>query len=86
MPTYRIRCSGRSADIVADSPEDAVRRVQDMQHFHVPGQERRFQVYEILRYDTQRFAGRRISEEAKRWYGAEENYLETIVVPNTPTR
>lgn len=80
MPTYRIRCSGRSADIVADSPQDAVVRVKDMKYFQMPGSERRFAIYEILRFDTEQFAGRPMSEDLKQWYGAEEKYLETIVV------
>ena len=80
MHTYRIRCDGRAADIVADSPQDAVTRVKDMELFQMPVQERHFQVYEILHFDTKRFAGRPMSEQLKQWQGAEEKYLETIVV------
>lgn len=83
MPTYRIRCGSGAQDIVADSPQDAVTRVKDMKDFQMPGSERRFQVYEILHFDTKRFAGRPISEQRKQWYGAEEKYLETIVVRDT---
>jgi hypothetical protein len=85
MPTYRIRCSGRSADIVADSPQDAVARVKDMEHFQMPGSERQFQIYEILRFDKKHFAGRPMPEQQKQWYGAEEKYLETIVITKSPT-
>ena len=80
LTTYRIRCSGRSADIVADSPQDAVARVKDMKDFQMAGNERHFQIYKILGFNTKRFAGRPLSEDEKRWYGAEEQYLETIVV------
>ena len=57
--------------------------MKDMKDFQMPGSERRFQVYEILHFDTKRFAGRPISEQRKQWYGAEEKYLETIVVRDT---
>ena len=79
MHTYRIRCSSRALDIVAHSPQDSVARVKDMEDFQMPGSERRFQVYEILRFDTKRFTGRPVPEPRKQWYGAEEKYLETII-------
>jgi hypothetical protein len=82
MPTYRIRFEGRAADIEADSPLDAVARVKDMEHFQMPGSERAFQVFEIVRFDTKRFDGRPVHRDAKQWYGAKEKYLETIVVEN----
>ena len=84
MHTYRIRCEGRAVDIVAESPQqDAVTLVKDMEFFQMPVEERHFQVYEILHFDTKQFAGRPMSEQLKQWHGAEEKYLETIVVSDS---
>ena len=83
---YRVRCEGVSVDIVADSPEDAVRRVHDLECFaSMTATELHFAVYEITGFDTDRFRARpysrRLSEAEKMRLGAQTEYIKTISIP-----
>jgi hypothetical protein len=82
--TYRVRCEGISADIVAESPEDAVQRVHDLECFAARSGELRFAVYEITGFDKDRFRprpySRRLSEEEKMRLSAQTEYIKTITI------
>lgn len=82
--TYRLSCGGTQVDIVAESPEDAVRRVHDLECFAGRTGELRFAVYKITGLDTERFRprpyGRRLSEAEKMRLGAQTEYIKTITV------
>ena len=82
--TYKLSCGGTQVDIVAESPEGAVHRVQDLECFAGRTGELQFAVYQITGFDTDRFRprpySRRLSESEKMRLGAQTEYIKTVTV------
>ena len=83
--TYRVRREGSSVDIVAETPEDAVRRVHDLSCFAGwTDPEPSFAVFEITGFDTERSRlrpySRRYTEEEKMRLGAQTRYIKTVTL------